>query len=94
VSTPSRAAYAAVFGELRSTLTAVQRLGARAGPEERDQLRAALTAARELVRTAQLRTRAEWATRGYLKPGMLYLEDRDRANMEEAEELLLRGRRR
>ncbi|HEX6749893.1 MAG TPA: hypothetical protein VF092_21550 [Longimicrobium sp.] len=77
-----------MFGELRSALTALQRLGARAGPEDRDQLRAALAAARELVRTAQLRTRAEWAARGNLQRGALYLELADKENMDAAEKLL------
>lgn len=92
MTSPDRTAYAAVFGELRSTLTVLQRLGSRAGPEDRDQLRAALAAARELVRTSQLRTRAEWAERGFLQRGTLYLEERDRTNMETAAELLRRRR--
>lgn len=85
-----RAAYASVFGELRSALKAAERLGRNATAEDRDRLRAAVAAARELVRTEQLRTRGEWRARGHLQSGALYLEERDHHSIDAAEELLRR----
>lgn len=80
--------YAAVFEELKGALRPFRREHPPLSAEEVSRLNEAVYAARGLIASGRLKTRAEAFSHGALRRGMQYLEERDLANLTEAEELL------
>jgi hypothetical protein len=84
--------YRETFRRLRDALRAYSRAGEVSSLLARHAaLQAALSAACELVRVRQLRTRAEWRERGPLERGREYLEEPDAALLAAAETALHGG---
>jgi hypothetical protein len=81
-------AYAAVFGELKDALWPFRRELPAPTEGETSRLREAVRAARSLIVSDRLRTRAETFAHGALRRGVQYLEERDLANLTKAEVLL------
>lgn len=84
---PRRKRYATVFGELLEALRAVPPSN-ELSIDLRARLRRAAEAARRLIAEDNLRTRSDWATRGHIRRGKVYLEERDLRRLERAEQLV------
>lgn len=80
--------YAAVFAMLKDALRPFRREHPPPSPGEVSRLGEAVLAARGLIASDRLKTRAEAFSHGTLRRGVQYLEERDLANLTEAEELL------
>ena len=80
--------YATVFAELKNALRPFRREHPPPTPEEVSRLSDAVTAARALIASDRLKTRAEAFSHGALRKGVQYLEERDLANLATADEYL------